>query len=351
MTNSVNQIRARANPSCLICGTPGERLYDRLRDHLFGAPGEWSLKKCSNRSCGLVWLDPMPLEDDLGNAYHTYYTHQDPSTPVITPLRRLYRQIKAGYIAGKYGYGKELTPLVFRVLGCIFYLHPGRRESLDASVFYLPAKSRGRLLEVGCGNGSTLKQMLDLGWLAEGLDFDASSVTNARAKGLTVHHGDLVSSKFEDNTFDAVVMSHVIEHVPNPLIVLQESYRILKPDGILVVLTPNTASLGHWMYGRNWRGLEPPRHLHIFNTMSLRSMASLGGFAEVSCQSSVRAWKIFLQSRLSSRGDSNHPDAAASKKLRIWAGMMEFVESIAKIFWRNAGEELKLIGKKNAQSR
>ena len=75
------------------------------------------------------------------------------------------------------------------------------------------------------------------------MDFDEKSVRNARSKGLNVHYGDLLAQKFESGIFDAVVMSHLIEHVPSPLSVLQESYRVLKPGGVLVVLTPNTASL------------------------------------------------------------------------------------------------------------
>ena len=290
----------------------------------------------------------MPIEEDLGKAYHTYYTHQDPSVPAKTLLRRVYRRIKTGYLAGKYGYEASNTSPIFRLLGTGFYLHPGRRAQLDASVFYLPAQPGARLLEVGCGTGATLKGLVDLGWRAEGLDFDTNSVLNARAKGLTVHHGDLLAQKFQDSTFDAIVMSHVIEHVPNPLQVLQESYRILKPGGVLVVLTPNTASFGHWMYGDNWRGLEPPRHLHLFNTMSLSNLALVAEFDDVSCNSSVRAWKIFLQSRLSARHGEVDLQEGFSVKMRLWAEMMEFVESIIKVFFRNAGEELKLIGKKNA---
>jgi 2-polyprenyl-3-methyl-5-hydroxy-6-metoxy-1,4-benzoquinol methylase len=343
-----SQIRTRENPQCAICGTKGEILYEYLRDRLFGAPGEWNLNKCANPNCGLLWLNPMPVEEDLSKAYSTYYTHQDPGIPAPTPLRRAYRRMKAGYLAGKYGYELHTISPLFKFLGVLFYLSPGRRAKLDASVFYLPALSEGRLLEVGCGRGATLKEMADLGWRVEGVDFDANSVRNARSKGLTVHHGDLIGQKYEDNIFDAIVMSHVIEHVPNPLEVLQESFRVLKPGGTLVVLTPNTSSLGHWMYGSNWRGLEPPRHLHLFNSMSLTQLASLANFDDVSCRSSVRAKKIFLQSRICAREGNIDLEKGVSITLRVWAEMMELLESIIKVFFSNVGEELKLIGKKNA---
>jgi hypothetical protein len=66
------EIRSRPFPECSLCGTRGEPLYAGLTDRLFGAPGEWNLKCCSNSGCGLIWLDPMPLEDDIGKAYENY---------------------------------------------------------------------------------------------------------------------------------------------------------------------------------------------------------------------------------------------------------------------------------------
>jgi hypothetical protein len=65
-------------PNCYLCGTGGEPLYEGLKDRLFNAPGEWNLKRCPNPECGLLWLDPMPLEEDIGMAYETYFTHAAP---------------------------------------------------------------------------------------------------------------------------------------------------------------------------------------------------------------------------------------------------------------------------------
>ena len=75
--NSKNAIGSRPNPTCVVCGAPGEVLYAGLRDRLFSAPGEWNIKRCSNTSCGLLWLDPMPLETEVWKAYENYYTHSE----------------------------------------------------------------------------------------------------------------------------------------------------------------------------------------------------------------------------------------------------------------------------------
>ena len=61
-----NDIQTRPCRKCHVCGAEGVLIYQGLRDRLFGVPGEWNLKKCANPDCGTYWLDPMPIEADLG---------------------------------------------------------------------------------------------------------------------------------------------------------------------------------------------------------------------------------------------------------------------------------------------
>jgi hypothetical protein len=65
-------MRTQSVPTCILCGSTGRTLYDELHDRLFGAPGTWSFRKCSAPGCGLVWLDPAPIEEDLSKAYTAY---------------------------------------------------------------------------------------------------------------------------------------------------------------------------------------------------------------------------------------------------------------------------------------
>ena len=268
-----NEIRARPCPECYLCGAPGIPLYRALLDRLFGVPGQWNLKKCPSKGCGLIWLDPMPLEEDIGKAYQSYYTHQDTVRIPDTWPRRAYQTVKEGYLANRYGYRKEALPAWKRLLGLLIYLHPGRRAVLDFSAMYLPIRPGGCLLEIGCGSGGMLKQMQELGWDVEGVDFDSVAVAKAREKGLEVHLGTLEDQDYANDRFDAVVMIHLIEHVYEPSRLMRECHRILKPGGRLVVVTPNNESWGHEMFRSCWRGLEPPRHLHIFNIPALRILA------------------------------------------------------------------------------
>src|SRR5690606_6983610 len=89
--------------------------------------------------------------------------------------------------------------------------------------------------------------------------------------------GDLRQAQFPAAQFDAVTMSHVVEHLPEPIEVLQEVRRILKPDGQLIMTTPNTSSIGHRKFGPHWFGIDAPRHLFLFNKQSLSQVALRAG--------------------------------------------------------------------------
>ncbi|MBR4249601.1 MAG: class I SAM-dependent methyltransferase, partial [Verrucomicrobia bacterium] len=75
MKNQPVSIQTEARPFCPLCGERGEMFYSRLKDQLFGAPGEWDLCKCPAGNCGLLWLNPAPVQEDIGKAYQSYYTH------------------------------------------------------------------------------------------------------------------------------------------------------------------------------------------------------------------------------------------------------------------------------------
>src|SRR5882672_7808154 len=66
-------LRVRPRPSCPLCGHAGAMLYEDLHDRLFSTEGSWNMSRCL--ACGLLWLDPAPVEEDIHLAYGTYYTH------------------------------------------------------------------------------------------------------------------------------------------------------------------------------------------------------------------------------------------------------------------------------------
>jgi 2-polyprenyl-3-methyl-5-hydroxy-6-metoxy-1,4-benzoquinol methylase len=302
------------------------------------------MKRCGNASCGLIWLDPMPVKEDIGKAYEDYYTHSEHSMAGGNSLgRRLKRAVRKGYLAHAYGYENDGS----RALGVFAYLSPLRRAGLDFSVMYLPCCPGASLLEVGCGSGSMLKDMADLGWRAEGVDFDPVAVQNSRRKGLDVHLGTLEGMRYRENSFDAVIMSHVIEHVHDPGKLVKECHRILKPNGRLVLVTPNTHSIGHRLYGSSWFHLDPPRHLHIFTVGTLTKLLTEAGFHTTKMGTTVRdADNVYIASRSVRRTRRYDMGSTHPRKLRLWGKGMQAIEWAWLRFDARVGEEIALITQK-----
>jgi 2-polyprenyl-3-methyl-5-hydroxy-6-metoxy-1,4-benzoquinol methylase len=160
----------------------------------------------------------------------------------------------------------------------MYLLPPWFRWEWDHAARHLPqpAPGQNRLLDVGCGNGEFLVAARSAGWQVCGLDFDAKAVAAARHQGLEVFEGSLEAQGFAANSFDAITLSHVIEHVHRPQALIAECARLLKPGGILWLATPNAPAMFHRWFGRFWLDLCP-HHLIIFSPDTMRSMLESHG--------------------------------------------------------------------------
>jgi SAM-dependent methyltransferase len=164
----------------------------------------------------------------------------------------------------------------------ILYLLPILRRRLHrrARGLRLP-DGGGRLLDIGCGNGSFLSEANRLGWSATGIEIDPRAVRAGRTAGLDIREGGLPDTRLPGEHFDAVTLSHVIEHVHDPLAALAEVGRLLKPGGQVSLATPNLDSTGSSVFKQRWRGLEAPRHLVLFNPAALEAAVRAAGFVDV----------------------------------------------------------------------
>lgn len=288
-----------AVPNCPVCGnTQRELLYNDLTDRVFGvAPGIWTLYRC--KQCESAYLDPRPNRTTIGLAYKDYYTHTAEDTPEAQPKSPLVRQLHAwlnDYINARYGLNRKPAGLGGRWL---VSLVPSFKAKADAKLRHLsrPPTNGGRLLDVGFGNGGFLKLATEMGWNAEGIDFDPKAVEVARARGLKVRCASAMDLSAQNEQFDVITLSHVIEHVHSPTTLLEDLYRLLKPGGTLWLETPNINSMGARKFGQNWRGLEAPRHLTIFNSKSLPMLLKQIGFWQINQHwHGVIALSIYLES-------------------------------------------------------
>jgi SAM-dependent methyltransferase len=253
-------------------------MQEGLRDRVFGAaPGRWRLVRCGD--CRSAYLDPRPTTASIGRAYARYYTHgsHDTGVPPIR-LHGLRRGLANDYLRVRWGY--DVRPVI---PGGAFLARvaPLRGASVDREIRHLPARPGGRLLDVGSGNGLFLAQMRELGWNAEGVEPDPAAVATTREAGLRVTEGLLADIDDADRagTFDAVTLSHVIEHMHEPARELAHIRRLLGPGGLLWIATPNLDALGYRKFGRDWLGLDPPRHLVLFTPASLDRLLRDAGFA------------------------------------------------------------------------
>jgi 2-polyprenyl-3-methyl-5-hydroxy-6-metoxy-1,4-benzoquinol methylase len=327
-------IRSVSCPRCILCAGEGREIYSEQPDRLFGAWGSWNLKRCINPECGLVWLDPMPLPEDIGKAYANYYTHVSRESGGRKGLLgRIFAGMQREYLANKFNYGTGPRSFLARSLGRLLYLFPVRRRGIDGDVRFLTARPGGRLLDVGCGSGDWIMFMRGLGWQVSGNDFDANAVKTARDRGLDVECASLEQQNHADASFDAVTLSHVIEHVPNPIQTLVECRRILKPGGRLVLFTPNASSLSHRVFKQDWRGLEPPRHLHVFSTESMRPLLERAGFRNISVRPHL-ARSVVYESLMLRRGrTASAPETRRSRSAEILARAFNLVE-LCLIHWK-----------------
>lgn len=140
-------------------------------------------------------------------------------------------------------------------------------------------KPGGRLLDVGSSVGVLLTVARERGFSVKGVELSEwASEFSRREKKLDVVTGTLAGAALEAESFDVVVVNHVLEHVPDPRGLLAEARRVLKKDGLLAVGTPNLGSVMAALRGGKWRSLRPEQHIWHFTPETLGALLTEAGF-------------------------------------------------------------------------
>jgi 2-polyprenyl-3-methyl-5-hydroxy-6-metoxy-1,4-benzoquinol methylase len=151
------------------------------------------------------------------------------------------------------------------------------RKLLAAASPSLTGDGPPLVLDVGCGVGLLLDEARRRGWRTQGVELSDWGVRRARHLGLDVFQGTLEEAGFEPGSFDAVFMVDVLEHLADPVRTLAKVSQVLRPGGVLCVVTPNAASAAARVLGRRWWGMLPG-HVVLFPHRRLCELLRTLGF-------------------------------------------------------------------------
>lgn len=160
------------------------------------------------------------------------------------------------------------------------------RERIGLIRQFLPSDRKNpRLLDSGCGTGWFLEVAAENGFNIAGQEFgrDLANYTSQKL-GIQVWSCSLPEIPI-DEKFDVITMFDVIEHVPDPFLVIRSIYERLSPGGIALFFTPNLDSLGFWKLKDQSSLVMPAEHLYHFTRSSLETALTREGFNVVHYES------------------------------------------------------------------
>jgi len=250
-------MQARHDPSvdsaCPVCGGAAAGQPRLLSpDRLHPTPGTFSVAVCA--SCGAGWTLPPAATDELSSYYPDTYSAHLLEEGLLGSVQQLGQRLilNRAFARAPFGALAEVPP--------------------------------GAVLDVGCGRGDLGAALVRRGWHVTGIDPSEQACAVARTRGVQAEVATLESASFREEMFDAVVMSHSLEHVPAPRADLARAHRLLRPGGLLLISVPNFGSWQRELFGSKWFALDLPRHRTHFTPRSLEYALSAEGFELVSMQ-------------------------------------------------------------------
>ncbi len=218
---------------CPVCGS------DSFHPHW--ETGESSWVRCTE--CSLLLQNPQPVTDDIIERYDEEYFHYE-------------RQNEEAFL--------NLMHLGLRDIGFDSLGMAGRDEK--------------SFLDIGCATGRLAAFLREAGWDAQGVEVCRPAAEfGINTHKVPIHIGTLEDAGFEENRFDIVHNSHVIEHINQPDEFMAGIYRILKPGGYYICTTPNALGLQALLFQEKWRSAIPD-HLFLFSRRTLPLLAEKAGF-------------------------------------------------------------------------
>lgn len=224
----------KTNP-CILC--------DTIEFSTIHEKDQWRYLRCLN--CKLVSLYPRPT---------------------LQMLKEYYRD----YLPGKPEDIRKWEAMI----------RPVVTKSADL-INYRSRTGGKKILDIGCGYGFLLKEMKARGWDVEGLEVSQTGREYALGNwNIPVYSKPLENLGLPESTFDVVTLLYVIEHIFNPLSLLSEINRVLKPEGLILIRWPHTTPVVN-ILGPLSKKLDlyhTPYHLYDFSPKTIEKMLLLTGF-------------------------------------------------------------------------
>lgn len=137
---------------------------------------------------------------------------------------------------------------------------------------------QGPVLDVGCHTGNLLVELRERGFEVRGIEMSAHGVQACRERGLEVSQGLVENLSLPCEGFGTILLSHVLEHVREPLATLRKLRAALIPGGRIVIAVPNSGGVVARLFGPYWHGWDPPFHLTHFEPRTLAAIIIKAGF-------------------------------------------------------------------------
>lgn len=230
---------------CPVCKSAAISKVFSCKDHTVSAKA-FDIWKCS--SCTLRFTQNAPDPAHIAPYYQSaeYVSHSDTKKGLVN---RVYHLVRNYTLVGKRSLVKKVT-----------------------------GKKSGTLLDVGAGTGAFAHAMQKADWSVTGLEPDETARANAAANyQLNLETLEKLPS-LSPNSFDAITLWHVLEHVHDLHGYMRNFYKLLKPDGTLLIAVPNYCSKDAAVYDNCWAAYDVPRHLYHFSPKSMEVLLHKHGF-------------------------------------------------------------------------
>jgi SAM-dependent methyltransferase len=220
---------------CPVCGSSDIHPLLTAKDHSVSGE-EFVIWQC--QSCTLRFTQDVPDESSIGPYYQSqdYISHSNTSKGL---LNKLYQAVR------KFTLGQKSGLVISRTT------------------------NHGRILDIGAGIGAFLNEMKGKGWDIEGIEPDYG----ARQQAKNLFAIDLKPTPelqhIPHNSFDAITLWHVLEHVESLQDYVALLKQLLKKNGKIFIAVPNYSSLDADLYGNRWAAYDVPRHLYHFTPRSI----------------------------------------------------------------------------------